>query len=285
VTLFKHGRRRSDRFAELLDESTGRRRRHRRSELDAELAALVAVAADVSATQVAPAPTDEFRSGLRAMLIATAEREGIGAAADEKAAQAASRAAISAKTEVVKQVRSGSSGRARAAVMIGVMAGALVLSGVSAASTNALPGNPLYQVKRTNEQAQLAIAGSDASRGRLYLEFAADRLHEAGLVGPDWSDRVLSDMNDETVTGVSLLIGAATAGDPAAISYIRTYIDAQRPLLAAFAVAAPRAGDSVHRALALLDQITARADAVTNALTRRCGFPTVDQLGPKPAAC
>jgi hypothetical protein len=35
------------------------------------------------------------------------------------------------------------------------MAGALLLSGVSAASTNALPGNPLYQVKRTNERAQV----------------------------------------------------------------------------------------------------------------------------------
>ena len=175
--LFKRGRRRSDRFAEMLDESTGRRRRHRRSELDVELAPLVATAAEASATRAAPEPTDEFKTGLRAMLMATAEREGIGVTADEKAAQAASRAAMSAKTTVVKQVRTPSSGRARAAVIIGVMAGALLLSGVSAASTNALPGNPLYQVKRTNERAQLALAGSDASRGRLYLDFAAGRLH------------------------------------------------------------------------------------------------------------
>src|SRR5215831_1945965 len=183
--LFKHGRRRSDRFAELLDESTGRRRRHRRSELDTELAPLVATAAEVSATRAAPDPTDDFKAGLRAMLLATAEREGIGATAEEKAVQAASRAAMSANTEVVKQVRTPSSGRARAAVIIGVVAGALLLSGVSAASTSALPGSPLYQVKRTNERAQLALAGSDVSRGKLYLDFAASRLNEAHQVSPD----------------------------------------------------------------------------------------------------
>src|SRR5690242_20161007 len=110
--LSKRGRRRSDRFAEMLDESTGRRRRrHGRSELDVELAPLVATAAEVSAKGVAPAPTDEFKAGLRAMLMATAEREGIGVTADEKAAQAASRAAMSAKTEVVRQVRTHTSGR------------------------------------------------------------------------------------------------------------------------------------------------------------------------------
>jgi hypothetical protein len=244
----------------------------------------VATAAEASATRVAPEPTDEFKAGLRTMLIATAEREGIGVTADEKAAQAASRAAMSAKTAVVKQVRTPSSGRARAAVIIGVMAGALLLSGVSAASTDALPGNPLYQVKRTNERAQLALAGSDASRGRLYLDFAADRLSEARQVSADWTGRVLKDMDDETVAGVSLLIGVASAGDTSAIAPIRAFVDAQRPVLAGYGANSPSGVDSVRHSMNLLDRVSARADAIEAAVVKGCGFAAPDDLGPKPAA-
>ena len=280
--LFKGGRRRSDRFAELLDESTGRRRRHRRTEFDTELAPLVAIAADVSAARVAPEPKDEFKAGLRAMLIATADRDGIGATADEKAAQAASRAAMSANTEVVKQVRTPSSGRARAAVIIGVMAGALLLSGVSAASSNALPGSPLYQVKRTNERAQLALAGSDASRGKLYLDFAGDRLREAALVDSGQLGQVLADMDDETKAGVALLNGAASTGDADAMAAIRAFLDTQRGPLAALAVSTSSANARIRHSLDLLDQVKARADAIA---ANECGFPTSDDLGPVPAHC
>jgi len=284
--LFKRGRRRSDRFAEMLDESTGRRRRrHGRNELDIELAPLVVTAAEVSAKGVSPAPTDEFRTGLRAMLMATAEREGIGVTADQKAAQAASRAAMSAKTEVVRQVRTHTSGRARAAVIVGVMAGALLLSGVSAASTNALPGNPLYQVKRTNERAQLALAGSDAGRGRLYLDFASGRLREAHQVSSDWTGRVFSDMDDETVAGVSLLINAAVGGDGDALDVIRSFLELQRPQLAGVTAAVPNSTDLVRDSMKLLDEVTARVDVIAKAIAKHCpAFPTTDKFGPVPAA-
>jgi len=282
--LFKRGRRRSDRFAEMLDESTGRRRRHRRSELDVELSPLVATAAEVSAHGVAPAPTDEFKAGLRAMLMATAEREGIGVTADVKAVQAANRAAMSAQTAVVKQVRTHTSGRARAAVIVGVMAGALLLSGVSAASTNALPGNPLYQVKRTNERAQLALAGSDTGRGRLYLDFAAGRLREARQVSSDWTGRVFSDMDDETIAGVNLLINAAVGGDRDALDVIRSFLDAQRPPLAGFTATVPSSTDRVRTSMTLLDQVKARVDTIAKAILKGCNYLPADKFGPVPAA-
>ena len=41
-------------------------------------------------------------------------------------------------------------------------------------------GATSYNVKRSTERAQLALAGSDVSRGKLYLEFAGSRLDEAG---------------------------------------------------------------------------------------------------------
>lgn len=60
---------------------------------------------------------------------------------------------------------------------MGVAAGAL--GGVAAASTNALPGDTLYGLKRSMEDIKLDMAGSDTSRGKVYLDMAATRMQEA----------------------------------------------------------------------------------------------------------
>ena len=105
------------------------------------------------------------------------------------------------------------------------------------------------------------MAGSDVSRGRLYLDFAADRLTEARQVSADWTGRVLKDMDDETVAGVKLLIGVASAGDTSAITPIRAFVAAQRPQLAGYGATSSSSVDSVRHSMSLLDQVTARADA------------------------
>ena len=74
-------RRRAERFAELLDETTGGRRHHSRGQGDEQLAELVAIGHRLSATRTRVQVEPEFRVGLRAMLVATAERDGIGATA------------------------------------------------------------------------------------------------------------------------------------------------------------------------------------------------------------
>ncbi len=73
-------RRRAERFAQLLDEANGGRRHHVRSAVDDDLAELVAVGHRVSALQrsVDVQVDPEFRVGLRAMLVAAAERESMG---------------------------------------------------------------------------------------------------------------------------------------------------------------------------------------------------------------
>src|SRR5207245_7569974 len=93
--------------------------------------------------------------------------------------------------------------RARGAVLVGLAAGTLALSGMSAASGNAMPGDPLYGVKRSTESARLALAGSDISRGQLYLEFARNRLAEAQAIGPNGAglSGMLDDMDAETRDG------------------------------------------------------------------------------------
>lgn len=60
---------------------------------------------------------------------------------------------------------------------VGVAAGAL--GGVAAASSDALPGDSLYGVKRGIEDVKLQFADSSDERGRIYLDRASTRLSEA----------------------------------------------------------------------------------------------------------
>jgi hypothetical protein len=60
---------------------------------------------------------------------------------------------------------------------VGVAAGAF--GGVAAASTNALPGDTLYGLKRGMEDLKLDMASGDASRGKVYLDMASTRMQEA----------------------------------------------------------------------------------------------------------
>ncbi|MFE9398345.1 DUF5667 domain-containing protein [Streptomyces flavidovirens] len=70
-----------------------------------------------------------------------------------------------------------SKGIAAGGLTVGVAAGAF--SGVAAASSDALPGDSLYGLKRGMEDVKLGMAGDDADRGEIYLDKAATRLMEA----------------------------------------------------------------------------------------------------------
>ena len=82
-------RRRAERFAQLLDEANGGPRHHARARTDEQLAELVAVGHQLSTVRSATTVDPEFRSDLRAMLVATAQREGIGVAARPESAEQA----------------------------------------------------------------------------------------------------------------------------------------------------------------------------------------------------
>nr|BFE63599.1 hypothetical protein GCM10020063_081250 [Dactylosporangium thailandense] len=234
----------------------------------------------------------EFRDGLRAMLMATIEREGIGATATAPEPEpthrvslrslrrpAGSRPAVSRRT------------RTRGAIVVGLAAGTLALSGMSAASGDAMPGDALYSVKRSTEKAQLALAGSDISRGQLYLEFARTRLDEAQAVkDPTGLSSVLDDMDGETLEGVRLLTATAmTHKDTAALDAIDGFVTNQRG--AAERLKTGTSGDARTRAsksVTLLDEIDHRSKALRPLV--KCGSAAVtapDSLGPVPgsAAC
>ncbi|MFE0099377.1 DUF5667 domain-containing protein [Streptomyces sp. NPDC059009] len=70
-----------------------------------------------------------------------------------------------------------SKGIAAGGLTVGVAAGAF--SGVAAASSDALPGDSLYGLKRGMEDLKLGMADGDSDRGQLYLDQASTRLSEA----------------------------------------------------------------------------------------------------------
>ncbi|MFG3683534.1 DUF5667 domain-containing protein [Micromonospora chalcea] len=274
-------RRRAERFAQLLDEANGGRRHHVRSKADGELTALVEVSRRLTAEGPDVEPRAEFRTGLRAMLVATAEREGIGAPA--KPATTGVRGAL-------LPAITGRRARARGAILVGVAAGAIALSGISAASENALPGDALYGMKRSTERAQLALASSDISRGQLFLDFARTRLDEAASVHGDQFgfSAVLDDMDADTRQGVRLLTTvAAQRSDPAALDAVDTFLAGQRRVVSGLLDRPDHADrERTRRSLALLDAAGKRADALREAIA--CGLPAPqasDALGPAPAAC
>ncbi|MFD4143447.1 DUF5667 domain-containing protein [Streptomyces sp. NPDC058572] len=70
-----------------------------------------------------------------------------------------------------------SKGLAAGGLTVGVAAGAF--GGVAAASSDALPGDSLYGLKRGMEDFKLNLADGDSDRGELYLDQASTRLSEA----------------------------------------------------------------------------------------------------------
>ncbi|MFF8916769.1 DUF5667 domain-containing protein [Streptomyces sp. NPDC015032] len=68
-------------------------------------------------------------------------------------------------------------GLAAGGLTVGVAAGAF--GGVAAASSDALPGDSLYGLKRGMEDIHRGMASGDADRGEVYLDQASTRLSEA----------------------------------------------------------------------------------------------------------
>ncbi|MEU8255972.1 DUF5667 domain-containing protein [Micromonospora inaquosa] len=282
-TIFS--RRRAERFAQLLDEANGARRHHVRSRVDGQLAPLVAVGQRLSVDPPAVEVDQDFRTGLRAMLLATAEREGLGSTP----AVASEPTATTARGRLLPAVTARRA-RARGAILVGIAAGAIAVSGISAASENAVPGDALYGMKRSTERAQLALASSDISRGQLFLDFARTRLGEAAKLRGDriGYSAVLDDMDADTRQGVRLLTSAAVQrAESGSLDTLNTFVSSQRRAVRGLLDGSTRVDrDRTHRSLLLLDSIRERSDELRAAIT--CGLPAPtasDALGPAPSAC
>lgn len=282
-------RRRAERFAQLLDEADGgRRRRRARSELDEEFAQLVAVSQRVRQMTPRVAAGTGFRAELRTMLVAAAERESADATVvlpevRPRPARLGGRAWPRPRREAAGTAARRA--RARGAVIVGVAAGTLALSGMSAASGDAVPGDVLYGIKRSTERAQLALVNTEISRGQLYLEFARTRMTEASAVNRDEANlvTVLADMDTNTRQGVRLLTSAAVARrDPMALDIVDGFVETHRRDVAGLLdQTASRA--RLRESLTLLDSVSERVASLRASLA--CGADGSDALGPVPDSC
>jgi hypothetical protein len=281
VTTNVFYRRRAERFAQLLDEAGGGRRHHVRDRADEGLAELIAVSDHLVAVKPQVEIDPDFRTGLRAMLVAKAERDGIGATA-----------VAAPEPDFTSEARPRFAGRrirARGAVIVGVAVGAIAVSGMSAASENAMPGDALYGVKRSTERAQLALASSDVTRGQLFLDFARTRVAEAGAVRDTTGFAgVLDDMDSDTREGAKLLHSAAVARhDATPLDAVDTFVSGQRQQITKMLDRLPTASrDRAVASLAVLDQVSQRSKGLRTTLD--CGDAATvgaDALGPKPGTC
>ncbi|MEV8537046.1 DUF5667 domain-containing protein [Streptomyces sp. NPDC051211] len=146
---------------------------------------LLALASVLGERMPRPELDPEVKVVQRAQLVAAMEamvmeeRAGGGAASDPQVPEQRTGRGAHRATPLRKlRPRSRwSKGIAAGGLTVGVAAGAF--SGVAAASSDALPGDSLYPVKRGMEDLKLGMADDDSDRGELYLTQASTRLSEA----------------------------------------------------------------------------------------------------------
>jgi hypothetical protein len=183
--------RRANAFAQALEEQSDRDTAAEQSvspagspptaEEQSEQGELLALAAGLGALPK-PQLDPEVKVVQRAQLVAAMEamlQEGTGADASVPEQRSRSRGAHRATSLGKLRPRSRlTKGLAAGGLSVGVAAGAF--GGVAAASSNALPGDSLYGLKRGIEDFKLNyLTDGDDARGQTYLDQASTRLNEA----------------------------------------------------------------------------------------------------------
>lgn len=110
-----------------------------------------------------------------------------------------------------------------------VAAAFTLLAGTAGAASAALPGQPLYPIKRVVERAMVAFAADDVQAARLELRFAERRLHEATTIPDDTDQAVSSSLSDrfhEHLNAASSLAGDQLAGE---VEQLEQSQDEQQP--------------------------------------------------------
>ncbi|AXE87770.1 DUF5667 domain-containing protein [Streptomyces sp. Go-475] len=239
--------RRANAFAQALEEQSEQGTAAEQSEGSppapeaaepTEGARLLALASGLGALPK-PELDPEVKVVQRAQLVAAFEamlQEGTaGGGATDRAVpeQRSSRARGAHRAGSLKKFRPRSrlaKGLTAGGLSVGVAASAF--GGVAAASSDALPGDSLYGLKRGIEDVKLGLADSVDERGRVYLDHASTRLSEArrlmerGRSGPlDHESlgeirRALSGMRHDASEGHRLL-SEAYARDPDSLGPIQ----------------------------------------------------------------
>jgi hypothetical protein len=289
-------RRRAEEFARLLD-SEEPALPHLRGSADASGASEEAFAELVGVTErlgglgeqlmAATRPSQHWQDATRRRLMAVAAEEGIGVTARHRASAAVPE---TQRAPVLDDMfpRRPRGGR-RLAIVAALITGTVAVSGVSAASGDALPGETLYNVKRSTERAQLALAGNDLGKAQLYLEFARTRIQEATeVVGDDAAvASALSDAAVELRSGTALLGELAVANaDPTPLDYVDLFTNEHRWVLEDLVSGLDGEALAAGEELAwVIDAAAERSVALRGALDCTEADGAADEFGPIPGSC
>lgn len=177
--------RRANAFAQALDEES-RAQQAEALAADPEQARLLGLAGQLASVP-APALDPEVKTAQRTQLIAAMEAmlaedtaEDTAESTEAPLIPAPRRRGAHRAAGPLSRLRPRSRlsrGVAIGGVGVGVAAGAF--SAAAAVSSDALPGDTLYGLKRGMEDLRRGMADGDTERGRIYLDQASTRLNEA----------------------------------------------------------------------------------------------------------
>ncbi|MFD3533586.1 DUF5667 domain-containing protein [Streptomyces sp. NPDC058664] len=177
--------RRANAFAQTLEDRASEGAATEQSDAPAETAEQGRLLALANGLGELPKPQldPEVKVVQRAQLVAAMEAmlmEGSATAGPTVPEQRTSHGKGAHRASPLRKLRPRSrwtKGLAAGGLTVGVAAGAF--GGVAAASSDALPGDSLYGLKRGMEDIKLGMADDDADRGGIYLDQASTRLSEA----------------------------------------------------------------------------------------------------------
>ncbi len=215
-----------------------------------------------------PGPSPAFRQALRQHLFAVGEEIDAALAAQDSAAGDVAGLASTGRRGTRRRVPESTVAPspawrrrlAAAGFAVGVIAGGA--AGTAMASSDALPGDLLYGVKRTVEEVQLTLAGSDTAKAQRYLEMADTRLDEVvKLVDRPSADTdpeavaqiasTLNDLRDNAVQGSELLIAEfQETGDPKQLSTLLQFVESHQDVIDELKSAVPVELEREHEAVA-----------------------------------
>jgi hypothetical protein len=189
--------------------------------------------------------------------------------------------------DLVPRHRAGSPWRRRllgGSVAVGVLSGGI--GGVAWAASSALPGDPLYGVKRSLENMRVSVSGSDLERGEQYLGQAKTRLgeinrllahHEANVDGSDVSSRIDATMDsfyEDVDNAGQLLVPLAEKGDADALAHLQDFLTVYGPQVHDLeTLLAPSTQGKAQHLQALMQSFQIRLTAAKAAIERAKSTP------------
>jgi hypothetical protein len=169
----------------------------------------------------------------------------------------------------------------------------LLLSGLTLVlSRNALPGGPLYAVKRAGETTSLSLTFGDQEKAQKHLEFATNRVTELGELAAEGASEAdyrtaYDDFAGDLRAGVTQLTAAATSDGSGAqqLSDVRLWARNQAARLAAQQTELPAGAIAVFGdAQNLLGKVQERTSGLVARLScYQITTGTADDLGLLPA--